>query len=103
MAGSVAKERDYKKFGALTPLGMQTLGIFAGVVYGWSTLGMILPSMVGVLAVGYLSGNTVVASLNAAFGDRVTIILFWLFLTASLVEQVGLANYIANGVLPVNF
>lgn len=115
MAGSVAKERDYKKFihliimaalilfvgkippiGALTPLGMQTLGIFAGIVYGWSTLGMILPSMVGVLAVGFLNGNTVVASLGAAFGDRVTIILFWLFLTASLVEQVGLANYIAQ-------
>ena len=30
--------------GSITPLGMKTLGIFFGTVYGWSTLGMVWPS-----------------------------------------------------------
>ncbi|GEM_PF-4719513 len=115
MEYTISKARDFRKYihvaimfaimllfqyippvGALTPLGMQTLGIFAGVVYGWSTLGMILPSMVGILAFGFLGENTVPATLATAFGDRITIILLIFFLISSLVEEVGLSNYLAQ-------
>ena len=82
--------------GALTPLGMQTLGIFAGVVYGWSTVGMIFPSMIGILAFGFLDENTVLATLGAAFGDQLTLIVLFFFLVSTLVSEVGLSNYIAQ-------
>ena len=48
--------------GAITPLGMQALGIFAGIVYGQSTLGMIFPSLIGILAFGFLGEHTVALS-----------------------------------------
>lgn len=82
--------------GAITPLGMQALGIFAGIVYGWSTLGMIFPSLIGILAFGFLGENTVVATLSTAFGDKLTVIMLTFLLVASLVDQVGLSEYIAK-------
>ncbi len=82
--------------GALTPLGMQTLGIFAGVVYGWSTVGMIFPRAAMILAFGFLGENTVLATLGAAFGDQLTLIVLFFFLVSTLVSEVGLSNYIAQ-------
>ena len=37
-------------FGQVTPLGMQILGIFVGVLYGWCTVSLIWPSLVGMVA-----------------------------------------------------
>ena len=43
-------------FGFLPPLapitteGMKVAGIFIGVIYGWSTVGMIWPSLLGLFA-----------------------------------------------------
>ena len=31
----------------ITPLGMQIIGIFLGLIYGWSTCGMLWPSLAG--------------------------------------------------------
>ena len=39
--------------GSITPLGMDILGIFIGLIYGWSTVGTIWPSLVGILAMGF--------------------------------------------------
>ena len=79
--------------GSITPLGMATLGIFAGIIYGWSTLGMIFPSFIGIMAFGFLEGNTVRAAVSTALGDRITIIIFLLFLVSALVEKAGLSDW----------
>ena len=39
-------------FGGITPLGMSILGCFVGAVYGWITIDMIWPSMMGLLGLG---------------------------------------------------
>lgn len=44
-------------FSALTPVGMKLLGVFLGVVYGYSTCGVIWPSLFAIIAFG-LSGYT---------------------------------------------
>ncbi len=82
--------------GSITPLGMATLGIFVGIIYGWSTLGMIFPSFIGIMAFGFLEGNTVRAAVSTALGDRITIIIFLLFLVSALVEKAGLSDWIAR-------
>lgn len=82
--------------GMITPLGMQTIGIFAGIIYGWSTMGMIWPSFLGLLALGLLPGNGVVATFKAGFGDRVTVAILMFLLFSNLLEQVGLSAYIAK-------
>ena len=40
-------------FGSLEKLGMQVLGIFIGLLYGWTFIGFIWPSLLGLLALGF--------------------------------------------------
>ena len=42
-------------FSTVTPVGMRLLGIFLGVIYGYSTCDIIWPSLVAIIAFG-LSG-----------------------------------------------
>ena len=44
---------------AITPWGMQTIGIFIGVLYGWTVDSKIWPSLLGIVALGYLPDRTV--------------------------------------------
>lgn len=82
--------------GSVTSLGTQIIGIFAGIIYGWSTLGMIIPSILGIFFIGQLNGNAMITTLSTAFGDRITIILLFFLIFSGLVKQVGLSKYIAD-------
>ena len=46
-------------FGQVTPMGMQVLGIFIGVNYGWCTVSMIWPSLIGFIAIGSVGYCTI--------------------------------------------
>ena len=115
MEKAVETKRDYKKYihvvvmlliiaiahyipptGGLTQLGVETLGIFVAMVYGWSTLGFIMPSMIGILSFGFLGENDLVTTLTTAFGDRLTVIVLMFFFVSTLAEKVGLCNFIAQ-------
>ena len=39
-------------FSTLTPVGMKLLGIFLGVIYGYTTCGIIWPSLFAIIAFG---------------------------------------------------
>lgn len=52
----------------VTPYGMRVLGVFLGLIYGWTFIGMLAPSLVGVIALacaGYGSGEQVFLALFA--------------------------------------
>lgn len=36
--------------GPVTPYGMKILGVFVGLIYGWTFIGMLAPSLAGVIA-----------------------------------------------------
>lgn len=82
--------------GIITPLGMQTLGIFIGVIYGWSTMGMIWPSLLGLFALSLLPGSTAITTFKTGMGDRVTVAIFFLLLFGELLNKVGLSKFIAD-------
>lgn len=82
--------------GSITALGMQIIGIFAGIIYGWSTMGMVWPSFLGIFALGLLPGSDMVATFKAGFGDRVTVAIFLFLVFSNLIDKVGLSAYIAN-------
>lgn len=44
--------------GPITPLGMQVIGIFIGMIIGWSTCGMLVPSLLGILMLGLTEYTT---------------------------------------------
>ena len=82
--------------GTISPLGMKTLGVFFGVIYGWSTMDMIWPSLLGLFALSLSTGTGAIETFKAGFGDRITVAIFFFLLFGELVSQVGLSNYIAD-------
>lgn len=89
--------------GSITPLGMKTLGIFFGTVYGWSTLGMVWPSLLSLTFLSTLPEAGAIATFKAGFGDRITVAIFLLLLFGELVNRVGLSKYIADWCVRRNF
>ena len=64
--------------GSITPLGMKILGIFIGMLYGWTTSGMIWPSLLGMVAFA----STGMMPMTEFF--------------TAVIDEVGLINFIAN-------
>lgn len=83
-------------FGEVTPLGMQVLGIFVGVLYGWCTVSLLWPSLVGIVAVGATDYCTVVQSFSSAFGAEIPLTIVVVYILATYVEESGLSSWIAN-------
>ena len=63
----------------LTPFGMNTIGVFLGVIYAWVFIDIIWPSMVGLLALMLLDVLPATALLNKGFGDPTVIMMMFIF------------------------
>ena len=71
----------------VTPLGMQMIGILAGCIYGWVKGLLVWPSVLGVIATGFVTGMGVNKALSAAWGnDTVILIISSYFLCAGLAK-----------------
>ena len=84
-------------WGSLSPLGMKVLGIFIGLLYGWTTIGFVWPSLMGVIALGLSGYQAVPQVLSAGFGAaQNTVVCFFLFVFAAYMDRIGLSHIIAN-------
>ena len=83
-------------FGQITPLGMQILGIFAGTLYGWCTVGLVWPSLIGMIAVGSTEYCTVTDAFCTGFGNNIPITIVVVYTLAAFMEESGLSAYLAN-------
>lgn len=81
---------------AITHTGMNALGIFLGVLYGWTFVSMIWPSLLGMVACGFTGLMTVQESFLQGFGADIVIITLFVFIFAAFMEQSGLNRWIAN-------
>ena len=63
----------------LTLFGMNTIGVFLGVIYAWVFIDIIWPSMVGLLALMLLDVLPATALLNKGFGDPTVIMMMFIF------------------------
>jgi len=88
-------------FGALppidpiTPLGMQILGIFLGLLYGWTFVDQVWPSILGMIALsltGYMSLKGLMA---AGFGSNTVMLMWFMLIIAALVDSAGVSRFIA--------
>lgn len=76
----------------LTPYGMKTLGIFFALLFGWCAIGMIWPSIVGILAMpllGVLPLNDVFAN---GWGSSVMLLIFFMMMVAKNLEKAGIRD-----------
>lgn len=86
-------------FGAMTPLGMELLGIFLGLLYAWITVDMIWPSIVGLVLIGfsgYVETGGVAAVLTSVVSNPVLQMLIWLFAFSAIIEITGLGAQLAK-------
>ena len=86
-------------FSTLTPLGMEVLGIFLGLVYGWTFVGFSWPSLLSIIALGWTDFGTVNGMLSMAFGDGQTILLFLVMPFAYFFVSTGMSNQFAKYLL----
>ena len=79
----------------LTPLGMNLIGIFLGVLYGWIFIDIIWPSMAGLLALMLIGGMKPNELFQTSFGDPLVMMMFFIFVFCATINYYGLSKFIS--------
>lgn len=79
----------------LTPLGVKVLGIFLGVLYAWTFIGIIWPSMAGLLALMVLDVMKPAVLLSKSFGDPIVVMMLFIFIFCAAISHYGLSKFIS--------
>ncbi|MDR1320412.1 MAG: anion permease [Gracilibacteraceae bacterium] len=82
----------------ITPYGMKILGIFLGMLYGWSTVGIVWPSFLGLIALGfseYMQGS-VTAVFKEGYGGDTFLFIFFILAFANVIDSAGVSGFIAK-------
>lgn len=83
--------------GDITPLGMEILGIFLGMLYGWTFCSMIWPSLLGMILIGLSDYATSVGGILAAgAGHQTVLFLFFLYIFCGAIDSSGLTEVIGQ-------
>ncbi|MGI6226481.1 MAG: SLC13 family permease [Peptococcales bacterium] len=81
----------------LTPMGIEILGIFIGVIYGWLIVGDIYwPSLLGLVFLGLSDWTTVPNAFKTGFGHNNVMLMLFFFLFANILNAAGITEYIAR-------
>lgn len=83
----------------LTPKGMQLLALLVGCIWGWSFIGLIGPSMIAILVLGFTEGMTVTSSLGATIGNNIVVFMLLVFLIVQMVEDEGLPKLLVDATM----
>ncbi len=88
----------------LTPLGVQILGIFIGLIYGWIACGMIWPSLVGIVMLGFTTyGGSPQASLASALTNSSALTMIVCFVLFSFISASGITDVVAKWLVTRKF
>lgn len=90
-------------FGPLTPMGMQVLGIFIGMIWGWTIGETIWPSLLGLVLLGFTEGNTVNGILGTAFANTTLQQVLFSLLFCYGITACGLLELVAKWILSRKF
>ena len=83
-------------FGTVTPVGMQVLGIFAGMIYLWSFVSVLWPSLLGIIALGLSDYAPMRKVILSAFGDVVPVLVFFAMVLFGAIQHHKVTNYISR-------
>ena len=86
-------------FGGLNEISMQVIGVFAGIIYGWITLSIGWPSILGLVAFGLTDYTNMTDLLVSAFASQTVVMIMGLLLLAAFIQQAGLTTVIVDFLL----
>lgn len=81
--------------GPLTEMGMKALGIFLGLLWAWTFVDFVWPSLLGMVAVGLSGFMTIDQAFTAGFGNTTTIMIAIVFILAGFLTTTGITKTIA--------
>lgn len=87
----------------LTPSGFKVLGIFLGCVFGWSTVGVVGTSLLGMVFLGFVPEFSVQGVFKEGFGGTTFMLVFFMVTFAGVLDQVGLGERVAQWILRRKF
>ncbi|MFZ7103936.1 MAG: SLC13 family permease [Peptococcaceae bacterium] len=81
----------------LTSLGVEIIGIFLGIIYGWLVAGDIVwPSIIGLVMLGLTDYTTVANAFKTGFGHNNVMLMLFFFLFTNIISSAGITEYIAR-------
>lgn len=80
----------------ITPMGMKVLGIFLGMIFLWSFVSILWPSLLGIVAL-IISGYAPLPKvLHMSFGDTVPTLVLFAMVLFGAVQHAGVTRYISR-------
>ena len=89
-------------FAELTPVGMRVLGVFVGVIYGYSTCGVIWPSFFAIIAFGLSGYTTMGGAITTMMGNNTVFQSIVCLLTAGSLTYYGFGKWLTRWSLSKN-
>jgi len=89
--------------GLITEMGMKVLGIYVALLYGWSTVGLIWPSFLGIFFLGFSGYDTIPNLINGGFGNPTNVYILLICLFAYYVTQSGLSDIMVKSIISRKF
>ena len=87
-------------FGSITELGMDILGVFVGVVYGWCTCSFIWTSILAMLLLAITGYDTFTSIASTGFGDTNFVIsMFTVLVFMGFIEKTKCMEWVAKKLL----
>lgn len=80
----------------LTPLGMDVIGVFLGLIFAWITIGLLWPSIIGLLALVVLDTMDVKTAFALGWGSDTILLILFMTVLAAIIEQMGVSTFIAT-------
>ena len=88
-------------FGQITPMGMDVLGVFVMLIYGWIFLDILWISVLGFVLLAVTGVTTVTGGFTTALSNQVMPMLLVLTALAAGLESMGVGDVIAGKVLSI--
>lgn len=85
--------------GEVTVVGMKMLGVFLGLLYGWSTCGMFWPSLLGWVAIGTSGIAPMKEIMVQGFGNEIIVFLVFILVLVQMLSDSGAVGNVANYII----
>lgn len=91
--------------GTITPYGMAIIGIFIGLIYGWSVDAdnLCWTSLLGIVALGVTDFGNAGKALATAFGNQSVLLMLMLMFFIGMMQETHLTEWVANRILGAKF
>lgn len=83
----------------VTPYGMAVIGVFVGLIYGWTFIGLLFPSLFGSLALATTGYGSVTAVYAAMFSNSTTLMMLIGVLAFAAIQYTGAGDWLVSKLL----